>query len=86
MQFGVERPHYGQWTDRVVEMGFHPMPKRSAMRGDGSLIVREIEGGELSAPYDRVVGADAKELKAMEQILIEQPNFDLYSEEEEMSA
>ena len=42
--------------------------------------MREIEGGELSAPYDRVVGADAKELKAMEQILISRnPILILYS-------
>jgi hypothetical protein len=93
---GPEKPSYGQWTSRKVEMGFDPMPKRCGVGADGvSLRIRHTEDGtpksiflrEESAPYSKVIlSKEARELKEFAEEMAEQPDFDMgeYADWEEV--
>ncbi len=82
---GHTMPSYGQWITRPVELSFNPRPKREKVtmgqRQDwGTLSVRRIRGGGLSAQYDRAVrSAEATELEEATQVVLEQPDVDFQS-------
>jgi len=73
------KPSYGNWITRKVEMGFHPMPKRSGVRADGlTLELRRFGSASTSQPYSRaLISKDALEMKAVFDELNEQPDIDL---------
>ncbi len=76
---GKAEPAYGQWVERVVKMGFQPMPKRSGVNRDGqTLTLRKIPRDLESCPYDKaMMSEEALELKIGQQELEEQPDIDL---------
>ncbi len=76
---GKAEPAYGQWVERVVKMGFQPMPKRSGVNRDGqTLTIRKMPLDLESCPYDKAMMSDeALELKIGQQELEEQPDIDL---------
>lgn len=76
---GKAEPAYGQWVERVVQMGFHPMPKRSGVNPDGkTLTLRKMPRDLESCPYNKaMVSPEALELKIGQQELEEQPDVDL---------
>lgn len=68
---------YGQWETRKIVMSFAPMPKREAIRKDGSLRIRRFPKTEVSAPYDRMrVSDDALTMKLATIEAMEQPAGD----------
>lgn len=84
---GQQLPAYGQWVRRQLEMSFDPMPKRSRVNPDGSLTVRQFPTSLKSVPYrkaQRKMSADALILKMTHDIMMEQPDIDVYISEEEM--
>jgi DNA polymerase type B, organellar and viral len=77
-------PAYGEWIERVVSLGFNPMPKRSGVI-EGSyapgeakrLWLREIEGSETSQVYKKAVQSEeAQAMMAIQLELEEQPDGD----------
>jgi hypothetical protein len=67
-------PLYGQWTSRIIDMSFNPLPKRDEALADGRLTLRYFPK-QMSQPYKRsVLSADAIMLKAVAQEVIEQPD------------
>lgn len=81
------KPRYGEWITREVCLSFNPMPKRSGLYEDGSRTrLRYTTGHDdlslESTPYDKAeLSAEARELIALNQERIEQPEAD-YSEYE----
>lgn len=70
-------PHYGQWLTREVVMSFNPYPKREARTADGYLTLRRFTDGKESASYKKAkLSPEAKQLKAEQELLIEQPTGD----------
>lgn len=78
---GSTRPAYGQWISRKVELSFDPMPKRACVNADGvTLGLRTFPQSQVSTPYDRAMmrtSADAQEMQAAAQEMLEQPDADL---------
>jgi len=73
-----QRPSYGNWIVRPVDMSFDPMPKRRCVNEDGiTLRVRNIKQEYSSAPYRKVLDREAKELRKAQQEILEQPDGDL---------
>lgn len=76
-----DRPAYGQWVSRKVELSFNPMPKRACVNRDGlTLGLRSFSPSLTSVPYDRAMmmkSDDALEMQAAAQELMEQPDVDL---------
>jgi hypothetical protein len=75
------RPSYGQWISRKVELSFNPMPKRACLNKDGlTLGLRSFPQNLVSIPYDRAMmmgSDDAQEMQAASLELMEQPDKDL---------
>jgi len=74
---------YGNWVDYPVDMAFDPMPKRASIEMlprtgrsfiRGRLLLRTIDRSQKSAPYEGKLSADAKAIKASEQLDLEQPD------------
>jgi hypothetical protein len=80
---GREGPAYGQWITRPVDMGFHPMPKRSGINPDGqTLSLRRIDSRIQSTPYIKAIrNQEARMLQLAQLELTEQPDAD-YSDYE----
>lgn len=76
---GHDMPSYGQWVERPVKMSFNPRPKRENVAADGSTLVpRRMLSDVMSAPYKKVQESEEKrELEAVIQEILEQPNADL---------
>jgi hypothetical protein len=74
-----ERPSYGQWIVRKVEMSFDPLPKRKCVEKDGrTLRLRRLPVDVESTPYDRAVKSkEGLALAALELEVLEQPEGDL---------
>ncbi len=76
-----QKPSYGQWISRKVELSFDPKPKRERIMSDGiSLQVRRFPLDQESIPYDRAVhgmSKDALEMRAAKTEVEEQPDGDL---------
>ena len=87
MREGHLLPSYGQWITRPVKLGFDPKPKRELVRPDGvTLELRKFPRDLVSRPYRKatvVKSAEAMELEAAKQELLEQPDADLEDYEEE---
>lgn len=79
-------PHYGQWVQRKVDMGFNPLPKRQCINKDGvTLKLQSYSKKLMSTPYDAALGGSNPEaimLKAATQEMMEQPDIDLREVEE----
>jgi hypothetical protein len=73
-----EKPSYGQWIKRPIEMSFDPMPKREKVNRDGiTLKIRQFPIDLESAPYDRAVASQSPEaviMRASQQEIQEQPD------------
>lgn len=69
---------YGQWNTRPVDMGFNPLPKRQGINPDGkTLTLRRISTKQTSVPYKKaMLGSEAKLAKALQQEMLEQPEYD----------
>jgi len=77
---GRPKPHYGQWIKRPVEMTFAPKPKRDGTNPDGTLKLRKFPQDLKSVPYERAMkfrNAEALEMIAAQQEILEQPDCDL---------
>jgi hypothetical protein len=72
-------PAYGQWIKRNVDMSFNPEPKRKKVSRDGvTLELRTFPKHQESVPYyDCIISEEAKELKAVTDEIMEQPDCDL---------
>lgn len=69
---------YGQWTPRPTDMSFDPMPKRSGVRADNTLIIRDMPLDRMSTPYSKAMRSkDADDLTALEIVAEEQPDLTL---------
>ncbi len=67
---------YGQWRDQPIDLSFDPLPKREHINPDGTLAMRSFSPTTASAPYNAaVVSREARELKAVTQIALEQPDL-----------
>ena len=77
-------PDYGQWIKRRVAMSFHPMPKRAGIMRDGTMLsLRKLGMEEYSVPYSKSMKSqEAKELEAMAQEILEQPDVDYVDPDE----
>lgn len=68
---------FGQWKTRPIELSFNPMPKRSGIRDDHTLIPRAFPMTLESAPYKKgLESQDTLELVAAEEELHQQPDGD----------
>lgn len=76
----ANKPAYGQWIERKVEMSFDPMPKREGINPDGlTLKLRSFPSVLESEPYNRAVGMrsiEALEMRGAADELSEQPDGD----------
>jgi hypothetical protein len=75
---GVEKPSYGEWVNREVNMSFDPMPKRECILEDGVHLKLRGQSELTSTIYAKAgPSQEIQELKrAMDEIL-EQPDADL---------
>jgi hypothetical protein len=70
---------YGRWVMKPVKLGFSPFPKRSAVKSNGQLALRRVEGE--SAPYQKgVVSEESEMLQRLAIELEEQPQGPDYGE------
>ena len=72
-------PHYGQWVVRQVAMSFNPHPKRNnkVLGDDGYLEPPRFSEHMESEPYDLAnMSEEARQLKALEEEMNEQPDKD----------
>ena len=83
-EHGADMPDYGQWIKRRVAMSFHPMPKRAGIMRDGTMLsLRKLGMEEYSVPYSKSMKSqEAKELEAMAQEILEQPDVDYVDPDE----
>lgn len=80
----TNKPRYGQWSTRKIDMTFDPMPKRKGINADGSLQIRTMPLNLESHPYDRsVLSMEARILKLNMMELLEQPDGADYVEYDE---
>ncbi len=80
------QPCYGEWVTREVTMSFNPMPKRFGLYPDGQRARLRYMGGpdpfsnelsEESTPYEKaLLSPEAREMIAMNQEMMEQPDGD----------
>ena len=73
---GLGERSYGQWITQPITVSFDPMPKRDGLSPDKrTLLTRRVEG--TSVPYKKaVMSIDAMMLKAITQVMEEQPDGD----------
>lgn len=87
-----DAPHYGEWVERQVMLGFSPLPKRSRVHSDGVRLVLRSEAdlnegvtgpGKLrSMPYSKAKTAESMPFEALDlaravEEALEQPDADL---------
>ncbi len=72
-------PAYGEWIVRKVQLGFHPMPKRSGLASDGvHLLTRMLPEQLESTPYKKAIESEeSKRMRAYAEQMLEQPDGDL---------
>lgn len=78
-EYGYTRSEkYGQWNTRPVDMGFNPLPKRQGINPDGkTLTLRRLSFNTMSTPYKKaMLGSEARIAKALQQEMLEQPEYD----------
>jgi hypothetical protein len=79
------KPAYGQWIKRKVEMSFNPLPKRAGVNPDGlTLTLRKFPRTQESVPYNRatmMAEGESVELQALKDEMAEQPDFDYCDDE-----
>jgi hypothetical protein len=77
-----DKPAFGEWIARPVDMSFNPMPKRECVKKDGvSLQVRAFSIDKVSEPYSRALVLKDPEVQAMiafQREIEEQPDADLH--------
>ncbi len=74
-----DKPRYGQWVSRKVEMSFDPLPKREGLMPDGIHLKLRDMRGQSSIPYKKTMdmAEETREMQAAVQELMEQPDLDL---------
>lgn len=89
---GHQTPSYGQWIVRPVELSFDPMPKRTAV-GEAilghlasSLTVRKVSQRLTSAVYEKALDEEGKQLREAKDEVEEQPDCDLFEDENESNS